>query len=92
MSISDCDLEEEVLPCREGYLRVTWNGDSRYCEWMELLMRDTGRTSSRCCYRDYRSYEELRLTKGCREVTEEDERQAEILCQSFRERWKEEEK
>ena len=23
----DCDLEEEVLPCREGYLRVTWNGD-----------------------------------------------------------------
>ena len=26
----DCDLEEEVLPCREGYLRVTWNGDSRY--------------------------------------------------------------
>ena len=27
----DCDLEEEVLPCREGYLRVTWNGDSRYC-------------------------------------------------------------
>lgn len=41
---------------------------------------------------DYRSYEELRLTKGCREVTEEDERQAEILCQSFRERWKEEEK
>ena len=47
----DCDLEEEVLPCREGYLRVT-----------------------------------------CREVTEEDERQAEILCQSFRERWKEEEK
>src|SRR5699024_2224517 len=32
------------------------------------------------------------ITKGCREVTEEDERQAEILCQSFRERWKEEEK
>ena len=26
-----CDLEEEVLPCRNGYLRVTWNGDSRYC-------------------------------------------------------------
>ena len=23
-----CDLEEEVLPCRNGYLRVTWNGDS----------------------------------------------------------------
>ena len=40
----DCDLEEEVLPCREGYLRVTWNGDSRYCV-------DGHRTNySRCCY------------------------------------------
>ena len=38
----DCDLEEEVLPCREGYLRVTWNGDSRYC--VDGLQPDTGRT------------------------------------------------
>ena len=27
----NCDREEEVLKCRRGYLRVTWNGDSRYC-------------------------------------------------------------
>ena len=27
----DRDLEEEVLQCRRGYLRVTWNGDSPYC-------------------------------------------------------------
>ena len=39
----DCDLEEEVLPCREGYLRVTWNGDSRYCV-DGLSQPDTGRT------------------------------------------------
>ena len=39
----DCDLEEEVLPCREGYLRVTWNGDSRLlCGWTS--QPDTGRT------------------------------------------------
>ena len=25
------DLEEEVLPCRRGYVRVTWNGDDRDC-------------------------------------------------------------
>ena len=25
----DSDQEEEVLKCRRGYLRVTWNGDSR---------------------------------------------------------------
>ena len=82
----DCDLEEEVLPCREGYLRVTWNGDSRYC--VDGLLSRTPDELFEVLLSDYRSYEELRLTKGCREVTEEDE----ILCQSFRERWKEEEK
>ena len=86
----DCDLEEEVLPCQEGYLRVTWNGDSRYC--VDGLLRRIPDELFEVLLSDYRSYEELRLTKGCREVTEEDERQAEILCQSFRERWKEEEK
>ena len=86
----DCDLEEEVLPCREGYLRVTWNGDSRYC--VDGLLSRTPDELFEVLLSDYRSYEELRLTKGCREVTEEDERQAEIHCQSFRERWKEEEK
>ena len=77
----DCDLEEEVLPCREGYLRVTWNGDSRYC--VDGLLSRTPDELFEVLLSDYRSYEE---------VTEEDERQAEILCQSFRERWKEEEK
>ena len=26
-----CDPEEEVLPCKRGYVRLTWNKDSRYC-------------------------------------------------------------
>ena len=73
----DCDLEEEVLPCREGYLRVTWNGDSRYC--VDGLLSRTPDELFEVLLSDYRSYEELRLTKGCREVTEDDERQAEIL-------------
>ena len=66
------------------------NGDSRYC--VDGLLSRTPDELFEVLLSDYRSYEELRLTKGCREVTEEDERQAEILCQSFRERWKEEEK
>ena len=41
---------------------------------------------------DYSSYELIQRTEGRREVTAEDERQAEILCQGFRERWEEEEK
>ena len=81
----DCDLEEEVLPCRNGYLRVTWNGDSRYCV-DGLLSRTPDELLS-----DYSGYEVMKRTKGRREVTEEDERQAELLCQSFRKQWEEEE-
>ena len=44
----DCDLEEEVLPCREGYLRVTWNGDSRYC--VDDFSAGHRTNYSRCCY------------------------------------------
>ena len=84
------DPEEEVLPCKRGYVRLTWDKDSRYC--VDGLLSRTPDELFEVLLSDYRSYEELRLTKGCREVTEEDERQAEILCQSFRERWKEEEK
>lgn len=39
---------------------------------------------------DYRGYEELRLTKGRREVSEDDEKQAEVLCRNLLERWEEE--
>ena len=55
----DCDLEEEVLPCREGYLRVTWNGDSRYC--VDGLLSRTPDELFEVLLSDYRSYEELRL-------------------------------
>ena len=84
----DCDLEEEVLPCRKGYLRVTWNDDSRYC--VDGLLSRTPDELFEVLLSDYRSYEELRLTKGRREVTEDDEKQAEALCRSFWERWEEE--
>lgn len=84
------DLEEEVLKCSRGYLRVAWNGDSRYCadgvlcrtpeELFELLLSD------------YRTYEEIRLTEGRREVSGDDEKQAEVLCGELRKRWEEESK
>ena len=25
------DPEEEILPCKRGYVRLTWDKDSRYC-------------------------------------------------------------
>ncbi len=79
------DLEEEVLPCRNGYLRVTWNGDSRYC--VDGILCRTPEELFEVLLSDYQSYEEIRLTKGRREVTPEDEEQAGQLCRILRERW-----
>ena len=39
---------------------------------------------------DYRTYVEIELTKGKREVTEDDEREADALCKRHLECWREE--
>ena len=39
---------------------------------------------------DYRTYLEIELTKGKREMTEDDEREADALCKRHLDRWKEE--
>ena len=72
------------------YLRVTWNGTSRFC--VDGVLSRTPDELFEVLLSDYSSYELIQRTKGRREVTAEDERQAEILCQGFRERWEEEEK
>jgi hypothetical protein len=84
----DSDQEEEVLPCRKGYLRVTWNGDSRHCE--DGILSRTPDELFEVLLSDHRGYEELQLTKGRREVSEDDEKQAEVLCRNLLERWEEE--
>lgn len=84
----DSDQEEEVLKCRRGYLRVTWNGDSRYC--VDGILCRTPEELFEVLLSDYRSYEEIQITKGRREVTEDDEKLAEQFCQRLRKRWEEE--
>jgi hypothetical protein len=39
---------------------------------------------------DYRTYVEIELTKGRRELMEDDEREADALCKRHLERWREE--
>lgn len=80
----DSDQEEEVLKCRRGYLRVTWNGDSRYC--VDGILCRTPEELFEVLLSDYRSYEEIQITKGRREVTEDDEKLAEQFCQRLRKR------
>ena len=77
----------EVYISRHGCVRVEFDQDFHYCsgevchtpkELFDLLADD------------YRTYLEIELTKGKREVTEDDEREADALCKRHLERWKEE--
>ena len=77
----------EVYISRHGCVRVEFDQDFHYCtgevchtpkEMFDLLADD------------YRTYLEIELTKGKREVTEDDEREADALCKRHLERWKEE--
>ena len=81
------DETSEVYISRHGCVRVEFDQDFHYCsgevchtpkELFDLLADD------------YRTYLEIELTKGKREVTEDDEREADALCKRHLERWKEE--
>ena len=83
----DADETTEVYISRHGCVRVEFDQDFHYCtgevchtpkELFDLLADD------------YRTYLEIELTKGKREVTEDDEREADALCKRYLERWKEE--
>ena len=43
------DPEEEVLPCKRGYVRLTWNKDSRYC--VDGILCGPRRNCLTCCSR-----------------------------------------
>ena len=77
----DCDREEEVLKCSQGYLRVTWNGTSRFC--VDGILSRTPDELFEVLLSDYSSYELIQRTKGRREVTEADEKAVKELCQPY---------
>ena len=84
------DPEEEVVKCRRGYLRVTWNEDLRFC--VDGILSRTPEELFEVLLSDYRTYEEVRLTRGQREVSREEEKQVEVLCQRIQKQWEEESK
>ena len=75
------DPEEEVLSCKRGYVRLTWNKDSRYC--VDGILCRTPEELFDLLLTDYQDFELLRRTKGRREVTEADEKAVGKLCQPY---------
>ena len=70
---------KKSLPCKRGYVRLTWNKDSRYC--VDGILCQTPEELFDLLLTDYQDFELLRRTKGRREVTEADEKAVEKLCQ-----------
>ena len=75
------DLEEEVLPCRRGYVRISWNSDSRYC--VDGILCRTPEATFALVLQDYRDCELIRRTQGRREATAADEEAVDELCQPY---------
>lgn len=83
----ELETELDVVKSRFGYIRIELDVGVDYCggvichtpeELFEQLLSD------------YQGYEEMQLTKGCRDLTVEDEKRVAVLCQRYRERWEEE--
>ena len=77
----DRDPEEEVLQCRRGYLRVTWNGDSPYC--VDGVLCRTPEELFDLLLEDCLGFEEIQLTGGRRDPSQGDEAALEQLRQSY---------
>ena len=75
------DLEEEVLPCRRGYVRLTWNKDSRYC--VDGILCRTPEELFDLLLEDCLGFEEIQLTGGRRDPNRGDEAALEQLRQSY---------
>ena len=77
----------EVYISRHGCVRVEFDQDFHYCSG-EVC--HTPKELFNLLADDYRTYVEIELTKGRRELTEDDEREADALCKRYLERWREE--
>lgn len=74
------DKEEELVLTSRGYIRIIWADknpeyESCFCPTSEELF-DT-------LILDYQTYEELKLTKGRREMTPADAEKVEVLLQPY---------
>lgn len=83
----ELDTELDVVKSRFGYIRIEMESVSRYCGG---IVCHTPEELFEQLLSDYQGYEEIQLTKGCRDLTREDEEITAALCQRYRERWEEE--
>lgn len=84
------DTEIEILKSRYGYLRVVWDSKSLTCG--DDVLCQTPRELFDVLLQDFETFQEIRLTKGKRDLTEEDRLQVANMCSIFIERCRQEER
>ena len=86
-AVQRATISEKPYISRHGCVRVEFDQDFHYCSG-EVC--HTPKELFNLLADDYRTYVEIELTKGRRELTEDDEREADALCKRYLERWREE--
>lgn len=84
------DTEIEILKSRHGYLRVVWDRNFLTCD-DDVLCR-TPRELFDILLQDFEAFQEIKLTKGRRDLTEEDKLQVANMCSVFIENCRQEER
>ena len=82
-------LYEQIDEITEGIAEVQASGGERFTV-KQLERTRKSLELFNLLADDYRTYVEIELTKGRRELTEDDERDADALCKRYLERWREE--
>lgn len=83
------DAEVEIVTTSRGYLRIEWAGDSLYCD--DGYLCRTPEELFDKLLEDFRGYQEVKLTKGRRELTEEDIQKVQAICLPYLKKREEEE-
>ncbi|MDD3231569.1 MAG: hypothetical protein PHE09_20520 [Oscillospiraceae bacterium] len=81
------DQEIEIVNTSRGYLKIEWDANSPY--YNEVYLCTTPEELFEQLLDDFRTYQELALTKGKREATIEEDTLVEQLCQPYYEKRKE---
>ena len=84
------DKELEVCKSRYGYIRVEFDEISGIPDYCSGVVCRTPEELFDVLLSDYQGYEEIKLTKGQRDATEEDIKIIRVLCQRYLDRREEE--
>ena len=83
------DTEIEIVKTSRGYMRIEWAGSSPYCD--DGYLCSTPEDLFDRLLSDFESFQEIKLTKGRRELNEKDHRKVQALCLPYLKKRQEEE-